>query len=102
MRHFILNRIGEPVECDFDEWIRLWREDMRPLARTELPGVTVSTVFLGLDHQYGDGPPVLWETMVFTEGNSTVSGFNEEQWRYTSRESALEGHRRAVAKLGAN
>ena len=29
-------------------------------------GVTVSTVFLGLDHRFGDdGPPVLFETMIF-------------------------------------
>lgn len=25
----------------------------------------VSTVFLGLDHGYMGGPPILWETMVF-------------------------------------
>lgn len=27
--------------------------------------VTVSTVFLGLDHNFGDGPPLLFETMIF-------------------------------------
>jgi hypothetical protein len=27
--------------------------------------VFVSTIFLALDHRYGDGPPILWETMVF-------------------------------------
>ena len=32
--------------------------------------VEVSTVFLGLDHNFGDGPPVLFETMTFGEGPS--------------------------------
>ena len=29
----------------------------------------VSTVWLGLDHAHGDGPPILFETMVFGEGS---------------------------------
>ena len=49
-------------------------------------GVMVSTVFLGLDHQFGDGPPVLWETLVF---GGSLDG---EMARYTSRAAALAGH----------
>ena len=35
------------------------------VGRTKRDGIMVSTVFLGLDHQYGDGPPLLFETMIF-------------------------------------
>jgi hypothetical protein len=70
-------------------------EDDRRLARDVLPGGgIVSTVFLGLDHSYREGPPVLWETMVFPSEDDFSELYME---RYTSREDALEGHARAVA-----
>lgn len=56
----------------------------------------VSTVFLGLDHNFSglenplDYRPVLWETMIFGGPN------DQEMWRYCSREEALKGHDAAV------
>jgi hypothetical protein len=50
--------------------------------------IRVSTVFLGMDHSWGSGPPVLWETMVF---GGLLDG---EQIRYTSHADAFEGHQR--------
>lgn len=72
-------------------------------------GIEVSTVFLGMDHAFLDGPPVLWETMVFaedallkrlmelseTDDRSIIArfcGMIDIQKRYTSREAALAGH----------
>jgi hypothetical protein len=50
-------------------------------------GVEVSTVFLGLDHDLsGNGPPILWETMVF---GGPLDGHTD---RYTSLAAALAGH----------
>lgn len=40
--------------------------DARQVGYTEIGSYVVSTVFLVLDHQFGEGPPVLYETMVFT------------------------------------
>jgi hypothetical protein len=93
MRHWIL-RDGAPVQVDLLTWGR-WFEDHqseRVVARTELsPQVFVSTVFLGLDHNFfGDGPPILWETMIF--GGS----LDQDQWRYSSRAAAEAGHLDAV------
>ena len=57
-------------------------------------GRVVSTVFLALDHRHGEGPPLLFETMVFP---------SEGQWselaadRYSTHEEALAGHARHVA-----
>jgi hypothetical protein len=56
------NRVAVPVSDD--EWKRLPMEDRR-VAKTEIGPVTISTVFLGLDHGLGDGPPRLFETMIF-------------------------------------
>jgi Lar family restriction alleviation protein len=37
----------------------------RTVAKDHLAsGVRVSTVFIGLDHQFGEGPPLLFETMI--------------------------------------
>jgi hypothetical protein len=52
---------------------------------------SVSTVFLGLNHQYGDGPPLIFETMVFG------GKYDQEQERYATEAQALEGHARWVA-----
>lgn len=75
-------------------WAQWFETADRVLARTVLPGGVVSTVFLGLDHQWRDGPPVLWETLVFMNGGA-VSGSMQ---RYTSAAAALIGHDIAVAR----
>lgn len=56
--------------------------------------VTVSTVFLGINHQFQDGPPILWETLVFGPKDEL------DGRRYTSREAAIIGHNLFVKKYG--
>jgi hypothetical protein len=70
--------------------------DPHRVARDTIRDWEVSTVFLGLDHQFGSGPPVLWETMVFGP-----EPWSEWQDRYTSRTDALAGHARVVAMIEA-
>jgi hypothetical protein len=59
-------------------------------------GKWVSTVWLGLDHRFlGEGPPVIFETMVFSaKGNG--DGLHQE--RYSTEKEAVEGHARMVEK----
>jgi hypothetical protein len=90
---YILDEKGEPVPCaSLMEWAK-WIEGggSRRVAEDFVGDVRVSTVFLGLDHSFVDGPPVLWETMIFGGPH------DEYQERYTSREAALAGHTAAVA-----
>jgi len=85
-RH-ILDANGEPVPCeDLFTWGRWMQTADRHVAHTHFGDVRVSTVFLGLDHSFGDGPPVLWESMVFG------GPLDQEQRRYTSRADADAGH----------
>jgi hypothetical protein len=103
LTHYILDERGEPVETDLYTWAA-WFEDPsnRVLAhdRDESGGrdILVSTIFLGIDHGYGGGPPLLWETMVLKDGGGDV--YCE---RYTSRADAIAGHRHAckLANEGA-
>jgi len=48
------------------------------LASDTVRGCTVSTVFLAIDHNHGEGEPLIFETMVFDEG------FNELHCQRTS------------------
>jgi hypothetical protein len=56
-----------PVPCDdLMEWARWLETADRHVAKTTVGQFWISTVFLGLDHRMGDdGPPLLFETMVF-------------------------------------
>jgi hypothetical protein len=55
----------------------------------------ISTVFLGLNHQIGDGAPVLFETMIFYEGEGTHA-LDNEMYRAATFEEAETLHRKAV------
>lgn len=95
MDKFILDG-HTPIPADLQEWAK-WYEtnrDTRRVGRTEISeGVSVSTVFLALDHSFGDGPPVLFETMIF--GGPHDDGC----WRYCTWEEAEAGHARVVKAL---
>lgn len=49
----------------------------------------VSTIFLGIDHSYGEGPPILFESL-------TVGGYMQ---RYCTLEEAVKGHKQLVKEL---
>lgn len=97
--YYILDADGEPIPVDdVLTWAR-WFEshgDERRIAQDRLPdGRLVSTVFLGHDHQFGSGPPLIFETMTFgPEGES-----GNECYRYSTRAEAIEGHVSLVAEL---
>lgn len=67
----------------------------RVVEQTYLQGrrILVSTVFLGVNHRFfGDGPPLLFETMVF---NGTIA----EQRRYCTWDEAERGHWEIVQQV---
>ena len=84
---------GVPVqEPDLMTWAQ-WLEDAdndRQIEITMIGDVRVSTVFLGLDHSFGVGPPLLYETLVF-DGEH-----DGDQDRYSTLEEAQAGHARMV------
>ena len=63
--------IGQtPVpEPDLLKWAEWMATADRVVFQTEVGASLVSTVFLALDHQFGIGPPLLFETMIFTDGD---------------------------------
>jgi hypothetical protein len=94
--NYVLDRDGRTpiLEEDTLAWAK-WFEanrDARRVARTEIGSVGyVSTVFLGLDHSFGGGRPVLFETMSF------IGGESEDYFaRYHTWAEAEAGHARIV------
>jgi hypothetical protein len=64
-KHYILKK-GKIVAVDLMTWAKWMEVDgARHVKREQIGPSWVSTVFLGIDHNFGDGPPILWETMVF-------------------------------------
>jgi hypothetical protein len=68
---FILDKHGNPKpEPDLIAWAEWMAKAVGPggigVVKKEMIGESkVSTVFLGLDYNFDEGPPILWETMVF-------------------------------------
>jgi hypothetical protein len=101
---YILDKDGNPVlEPNLFKWA-FWLEyshrstgkDNRIVQQDTIDGVRVSTVFLGLDHNYRNigkarpYKPILWETMIFCGEHD---GYCR---RYSSRKAAVAGHMAAI------
>ena len=90
--HYIL--IGQtPVPChDTLEWARWFEPGGNRIVKQEHALLCwVSSVFLGLDHSWNDGPPLIFETMAFWPGEGGA-----EQTRCSTWEQAEEMHRAMV------
>lgn len=73
--------------------------EYRRVAETTLAdGTWVSTVWLGLNHQHGDGPPLIFETMVFPSKDDMG---DLDCDRYATLAEAEAGHAAMVAKWSA-
>ena len=95
---YYLNEDKTYEPCDTVTWgaqcVEMRQNDTKHVGSTKLEGKWVSTVWLGLDHQSGDGEPLLFETMVFTNDSPRKDIYMQ---RYTTWQEAEEGHKRAIA-----
>ena len=89
------NKNPVPVETPLGWGDNRKIDTQRRVAETKFPnGTWVSTVFLGLDHNFNGGTPILFETMVFPK----------DDWgeldceRYCTYNEAVEGHQTMVEK----
>lgn len=92
--YYILNEDKSISPVDLRTWAT-WIEEnpeQKRIAKDEVSDYLVSTVFLGLDHQWGEGPPVVFETMIFQPDKT---GFDDLYCcRYSTYEEALETHKK--------
>ena len=85
------DRQGLPIEML--EWATIFEDpEYKQIRVTELPdGREVSTVWLGMNHNFHGGPPLIFETMVFPAA--------DYQERYSTEAEAIAGHEALVAEL---
>lgn len=94
--YYILNASGVPVPCAnrllWIAWMQIRQH--RIIAQDRIGDIGVSTVFLGIDHNFVDvGPPVLWETLL-------VGGPRDgEIQRYQTQDAARAGHAKILNSL---
>lgn len=95
---------GEPIS------LRVWAElcedrEYARVAETWIGKVRISTVWLGINHNFLWGPPMVFETMVFDHnqeyddhrGNRVAPDI--EMTRYTTLEAAQRGHEDMVSVI---
>ena len=77
---------------DFDKKDRILKQE------TLSNGLFISTVFLGLNYNYGKGKPLIFETMVFDRSKKSSGMGDLDQKRWTTEEEAYAGHYLMVEK----
>jgi hypothetical protein len=84
----------EAVPCpDTIEWDKWMATADRKVAREKIGDSEVSTVFLGLNHSFGNGAPLLFESLVFG------GKLSDEMDRYTTWDEAVLGHKAMVERV---
>jgi hypothetical protein len=91
------NRAGQPLAEHAVMSPEVWSEDARRVGSTNVGPYLVSTVHLVIDHSHGDGPPVIFETMVFRDGDF----LGEFCARYCTEAEASAGHEHVVGMVRA-
>lgn len=104
-----LDKEGRPISTE--EWGRLKEdEDYHRVGLDQVGPYMVSTVWLGLDHQFmPGGPPLIFETMVFTTTAWNADRSEEDHEglldldcvRYSTEHEARVGHRDMVTLIRA-
>jgi hypothetical protein len=91
--YILLDRV--PIAVDMETWAAWFCEfENRRVARDQIDDkCRVSTIFMGLDHNFfGRGDPILFETLIC---GGPLDG---EQWRYATYAEAERGHAEAVSQ----
>jgi len=81
------------VPADLMTWAQWFENSDRTVAKTQIGESEVSTVFIGLDHSFGEGPLQLFETIVFD------GPLADEMVRYSTWEEAEKGHKVMVDRV---
>ena len=92
------NRQGNPITPSEADSLLIDINYKRILETTLPDGKWISTVWLGINHQFGNGPILIFETMVFnSKGNFT----DLDCERYSTENDAIIGHYKMIEKWTA-
>ena len=104
-RFYILDKDKNVIGTnDVNKWGEFFESAGRILAQDEIGDHLVSTVFIGIDHNFSDsGPPIVFETMVFKRDKSNLGSLGKDvyQSRCATWAEAVAMHKEAVALVKA-
>ena len=87
----------EGKSIELMEWGRLSEDKEYKIIKQENIGkYWISTVWLGLGHNFDDGVPLIFETMVFERKDGKVDFLALDCDRYSTLKEAEEGHKKMV------
>lgn len=100
-QYFKLDKDNNVIPCTLYEWGEFLEEartnGKKIVKQEEVKGKFISTVFLGLNHNFYKGGPLIFETMVFEEGkDGGPLGYEIYCERYSTWKEAEEGHIKAI------
>lgn len=106
--YWIREKDGTLRQCDVVDWAAHFEdENARTVKKTKIKVPTaivdikkspdkiveISTVFLGMSHgKSKTGKPLLFESMIFLEGEEASSEFGGDMRRYETEADAIKGH----------
>lgn len=106
--YWIREKDGTLRQCDVVDWAAHFEDpNSRIIKKTKIKVPTaivdikkspdkiveISTVFLGMSHGKGPtGKPLLFESMIFLEGEEASSEFGGDMRRYETEADAIKGH----------
>lgn len=97
-KKYIMNKDGSiQEEPDTIKWAWWFENNQRTIQKTtsKKMGIMVSTVFLGIDHNFSNrGEPLVFETMIF--------GGEHDGWcaRASTKDEAERYHKHAIGLVG--
>jgi hypothetical protein len=85
----LIGQTAVRIEGDIIECAMRFEAMDRRVAETKVLGMCcVSTIFLGLDHSWHGGPPVLFETMAFWRGEHGYEQTRSSTWLEAQKQHA--------------
>lgn len=97
--YYILDAELREVRVGLIQWAK-WFETANRTVGADFAGpYWISTVFLGLDHNFFKGPPLLYETMIFKRINDENMVSVQLVKRYSTWTEADEGHIETLNKV---
>jgi hypothetical protein len=90
-KFYVLDGKTPKAVDSLEEWAKHGESAHCHVADEMVGAVRVSTVFLGVDHSHGYGPPLVFETMIFGGPH------DQHQTRASTWDDAEKQHAEAVA-----
>lgn len=103
--HELRLNLNEPD--DLSSFNKIWDIKSRVVAQTYIGKTFISTVHLPINHRFSDGPPLIFETMVFDYESRYARLWKllgrrvdeEFQWRYSTFQEAFQAHWNIVEEV---